>query len=161
MVDREGGLDPVGGLGAMVEEPARIVGQHIEAVVAGGHRARELADRVQRGQVADQFVDLGRGGRTHGFGGGGQLFGIAADQDQAVPRGGELSRGGQPDPRRGPRDQHGLHARPACHSHGPLSRRTAAAREQGVAWPNRLCHKVTTRTVEAWSRYWSPVPPGA
>jgi hypothetical protein len=56
VVDLEGLLEAVGGLGAVAEDAAGVVGEHVDAGVGGVEVGGELADLVQAGEVGDVVV---------------------------------------------------------------------------------------------------------
>jgi hypothetical protein len=56
VVDAEGGLEAVDRLGALAEDQAGVVDQHVEARVAGAELRREGADPGERGEVEAQAL---------------------------------------------------------------------------------------------------------
>jgi hypothetical protein len=78
VVDLEGLLEAVGGLGAVAEDTAGVVGEHIDAGIGGVEVGGELADLVQAGEISDVVVGADLPGNGTG------LVRGATDDDDAM-----------------------------------------------------------------------------
>jgi hypothetical protein len=88
-----------------VVEVAGVVDQGIESLVPSGELRGELADRCERGNIESHELDRAGGrGRAHLFERRPAPLHVAARQDDVVPRGRELQRGGLADARVGAGD---------------------------------------------------------
>lgn len=106
MVDLEGDLEAVGSGGAVPEDPAGVVGQHVDPCRAGGlgELTGQSAHLVQPREVRHEGLRPRRSGHSSG------LVRGAADDQQAMTLLGQLSRGRRADAVGSPGDHHG--ARP-------------------------------------------------
>src|SRR5262245_8781505 len=111
MVDGECRLDAIDSGGPRLVHATRIVDEHVESIVAGAERVRELADRRLRREVTEEERDVLRSGaRRHLAQGGVAASRIAADHGHACAELGEVERRMEADAARGPGDQDRLAA---------------------------------------------------
>ena len=106
MVDLEGHLVAVDGLGLLREDAAGVVGEHVDGRTGGVELGREPAHLVEHGEVGDQPLDPELVGDRR------RLLRRAPDDDDPVSVGMQQPRGRRTDPVARPGDDDRLRHAP-------------------------------------------------